>query len=65
MLSQWSDIMDKHQKTGPAQPDEIERPREDSGASRSRDQQETGDRREQERGTNGSRGVSSSEKSGD
>ncbi len=65
MLSQWSDNMDKHQKTGPAQPDEIERPRQDSGASQSRDKQETGEPREREHGANGSRGVSSVEKSGD
>lgn len=59
MLSEWSDIMDKHQKTGPAQPDEIERPREDSRPSQSRDQQKTGERSEPDRESNGPRSVSS------
>ncbi|MEQ9637220.1 MAG: hypothetical protein RLW68_14170 [Devosia marina] len=51
--------MDKHQKTGPAQPDEIERPREDSRPSQSRDQQKTGERSEPDRESNGPRSVSS------
>ncbi|MBJ3783568.1 hypothetical protein [Devosia sediminis] len=54
--------MDKHQKTGPAQPDDIEQPEEDRSPARVRDRQrEGGQKGEDQPGADGQRSAGASE----
>jgi len=54
--------MDKHQQTGPAQPDEVERPEQDRNPARNKDRQRNAETpREDEPGAEGPRSAGANE----